>query len=317
MGGVLFGHGLCPGTFGELLQGILPGEKNNFLVTLPIERYSTARFYADSSSRTLSVDPPHKFKSIGLARQILEHYGLQMGGLLHIQSDLPEGKGLSSSSADLVATARAISSAVSRVLSNELLLRFLRDIEPTDGVMYADCTLFYHLRVVYGRALGRLPPLKIVALDEGGMVDTKEYNRKLPPFSESLKLSYQISLERLQRAFRQQDLKSLGDITTESAILNQRFNPKKHLHQVIEICGNQGGIGTVVAHSGTYVGIMLNKLERDYADKLAAVEREVRKLGNDVYLLDSIHPSSSAEDLRSGHQRAGAADPPQPGATGV
>ena len=38
-------------------------------------------------------------------------YNLEAGGELHIESELHEGKGCASSSADMVATARAIQSA--------------------------------------------------------------------------------------------------------------------------------------------------------------------------------------------------------------
>ncbi len=110
-GGARTGVGRCFGTFGELLQGVLPDRGRSFLVTLPITRYSTVRFTALSGSRDMYVSPSHKEKSRRLAEQLIQILNLDTGGVLHVQSELPEGKGHASSSADMVATALAIQSA--------------------------------------------------------------------------------------------------------------------------------------------------------------------------------------------------------------
>src|SRR5690242_6583544 len=59
------GHGQAFGTFGELLQGRLPGG-DDFLVTLPITLRSTAWFRLDPAG-PLRVSPSHKLKSLALA----------------------------------------------------------------------------------------------------------------------------------------------------------------------------------------------------------------------------------------------------------
>ena len=110
MGSPRTGIGRCLGTFGELLQGALPIESREFLVTLPITEGSIAEFTAvprSTGARFSSVQGEVTAIGGGVDATLQ----LEAGGELHIESELHEGKGCASSSADMVATARAIQSA--------------------------------------------------------------------------------------------------------------------------------------------------------------------------------------------------------------
>ena len=260
------GVGSANGSFGELLQGALTGPENHFLVTLPIACYSTAR-YRSGGRGSLTVFPRHKVKSLAMANMVLNHFGLPQAGELIIESDLPEGKGLSSSSADLVATARAVADCCGELLTPKRVLSFLKGIEPTDGIMYRGSVFFYHRKVKLGRHLGCLPPLEILALDEGGEVDTVQYNRQLPMVSKARKQLYGKLLKRISEAIGVQNLKELGKVSTQSALLNQHYLPKKNLQRVIAICEEIGGLGVVITHSGSYLGILLAQQDPAFREK--------------------------------------------------
>jgi uncharacterized protein involved in propanediol utilization len=135
------GNGRCCGTFGELIQGGLPPDGRDFLVTLPIARWSHARFRPEPGE-PLRVQPGDRIKSRALAHRMLTRYGLDRGGLLTIESTLPVGKGMASSSADLVASARAIGDAFGLDLTPRQVEELLRGIEPTDGIMYGAAVAF-------------------------------------------------------------------------------------------------------------------------------------------------------------------------------
>src|SRR6266478_677024 len=97
----IVGKGSACGTFGELLQGVLPTHRN-FLVTCPIEIYSSA-WYIHHPTASLQVTPSHKNKALKMVKLICEHLHYASTGHIIISSSIPEGKGLASSSADLVA----------------------------------------------------------------------------------------------------------------------------------------------------------------------------------------------------------------------
>ncbi|MFC7585132.1 hypothetical protein ACFQYP_16355 [Nonomuraea antimicrobica] len=48
------GRGRCFGTFGELIQGALPPDGRDFLVTIPVARWSYARFAPSPAARCAS-----------------------------------------------------------------------------------------------------------------------------------------------------------------------------------------------------------------------------------------------------------------------
>ncbi len=270
----LMGTGMSFGTFGELLQGVLP-DGSDFLVTLPIDRYSYAYFFSDWGSQTLRVFPPSKRKSRDLAADLLERLDLPPGGVLRIESEIPEGKGLASSSADLVASARAIESWFGLEIPTDLLCRAMFDIEPSDGVMFDGTVAFYHRRVELRDFLGPLPPLTIVAVDEGGSVDTLAFNRIPKPFGASDRRQYAALLDAAARAIRERDLSAIGQVATQSALMNQKLRPKATLARMIAISEAVGGLGVAVAHSGTYVGILLSPYEPAYERQLAELYRTV------------------------------------------
>jgi uncharacterized protein involved in propanediol utilization len=249
------GTGTANGTFGELLQGVLP-DNSHFMVTFPIACYSTARFELHPG-QGVTVTPHYKLKSRQLAVRLLQTVGYTGGGSLVLTSDLPVGKGLASSSADLVATARAVGDAFGMTLDERVIESLLREIEPSDGVMYPGIVVFYHREVRLRERLGLLPRLSIVAHDEGGIVDTVRFNRRVKPFTEADKREYQSLLDTLTTAVRGGDLAAVGAVATRSACLNTKVLPRRDLDRMGRICREVGGLGLMATHSGTQLGVLL------------------------------------------------------------
>jgi uncharacterized protein involved in propanediol utilization len=273
--GASTGIGKCFGTFGELLQGVLPGQEREFLVTLPIARYSTVRFTVSSGSREICVYPSHKEKSRRLAEKLMRIFGLDSGGLLSVQSQLPAGKGCASSSADMVATALAIQSAFGVSISRASLARVMNSIEPSDGVMYRGIVSFYHREGVLRKFLGYLPSLTLVGLDEGNQVDTVEFNRRSKPFGSARRAEYENLLLGIEEAVARGDLKSLGEISTRSAILNQDLLPKTHLDLLLDMRRRYKALGIVNAHSGTHLGLLFDPGSLNRSQSLPAILNEL------------------------------------------
>jgi uncharacterized protein involved in propanediol utilization len=256
------------GTFGELLQGVLPQPDSDFLVTLPIARWARATFTGTPGSTALEVWPAHKRKAHQLLEMIMKSSRTPMGGLLTIDSGLPEGKGLASSSADLVATARAVANALGEPMPPRRIETCLARIEPTDGVLYPAIVAFHHRRVELHSNLGALPSMTVVGADEGGTIDTVEFNRIPKPFSTADRHEYARLLERMTTAVARRDLTEVGAVATRSAQMNQVLRPKRTLDAMIQVCREVGGLGVVVGHSGTSLGVLLDTSQPAYPQRL-------------------------------------------------
>ncbi|WAM00477.1 kinase [Streptomyces sp. Je 1-369] len=277
------GVGTAFGTFGELLQGVLPEEGGDFLVTLPVARWTMATFRQGSASGELEVRPAHKTKALRLARMIAEpaharRPGRPPGGVLTVSSVIPEGKGLASSSADLVATARAVGRALGVPMPPARIERLLARIEPTDGVLYPAIVAYHHRSVRLRAVLGSLPAMAVVGIDEGGSVDTVDFNRIPKPFTTADRHAYADLLERLTVAVRGHDLAEVGRIATRSALMNQTLRHKASLEPMREICREVGGLGVAVGHSGTTSGILLDATDPAYTRRVTAAAQACEEL---------------------------------------
>lgn len=268
----------CFGTCGELLQGV-DTDGTDFLVTMPIACWSTARVTLEPDVPGIRVDPPHKHKSVRLARAVLSAAGYSGGGRVVLRGDLPEGKGLASSSADLVATARAVGNALGVPMPPATIERYLRQIEPSDGVMHDAVTVFDHRGVALRARLGSLPPVTLVTLDEGGTVDTVRFNEVPKPFGPAERREYARLLAELTTAVAAGDVRALGRVTTRSAELNQRLHAKRTLSRLLSVAEELDVPGVVVAHSGTVLGLVIADDDPEYRTKRALAEQACAALG--------------------------------------
>ncbi|WP_337109238.1 hypothetical protein [Mesorhizobium salmacidum] len=278
--GIHFGDGdaLCCGTFGELLQGQLPinshSRDSHFLVTMPIALFSRAHFMPIAGEQCVTVYPPHKVKAKRLAESLVSALDVS-GGTLLLQSELPEGKGLASSSADLVATARSIACCHKRRVRTSLIENLMAEIEPSDGVMYPGVVAYQQRLCRLFSFLGQMPPLAIVAIDEGGTVETIDYDQRRGEISANQRMQYRELLDRARTAIPRGDTATIGKIATASALLHQERAPKRHLNAALKACQDIGALGVIVAHSGTMIGILLDRTASCFPRKLRSVVEHV------------------------------------------
>lgn len=283
------GDALCCGTFGELLQGELPvgsvPRDPHFLVTMPIARFARAHFMPIAGTRSVTVYPSHKVKAKRLAENLVIALGAS-GGILLLQSALPEGKGLASSSADLVATARSIACCFKRRIPTSLIERLMAGIEPSDGVMYPGVVAYQQRSCSLLYFLGQMPPLAIVGIDEGGTVETVDYDQRRGEISASRRAEYQKLLDSARIAIPRGDMATIGKIATASALLHQERTPKKNLKSMLKASEAAGALGTIVAHSGTMIGILLDRTVPDLPRQLRSVLADVSPFDNSpkIYL---------------------------------
>lgn len=235
-----------PGSCGELVQGCWHGEP--FLVTCPINRYTTAHVSTSFSDCEGLGD-----KAKLALRAVCRHFGKdELPWGIHLSSELPRGKGMASSSADIAAVAAAASMAFGKPLTPEKILQLAVTIEPTDGVFFKGLAC---LNQVQGRLLGiyRLPgrvPLTI--FDTGGTVDTLAFHReaeqRIPVYGKS-------QMQELYCLLAAGNPASLAEAATRSAFLHQAVLPKPGLPEFLHDARVLGALGINVAHSGTVIGV--------------------------------------------------------------
>jgi uncharacterized protein involved in propanediol utilization len=273
------GTGICHGSFGELLQGVLPGG-HKFLVNCRIRNCSrvTVRLsdpsylsekeeeFARSYSRF-----PKTYKGL---RIFLGDLGRHDDCLISIDSDIPIGKGLSSSTADMVAGVRALAEALSLKLKNDYVSRVLTDVEPNDGLHFDNTSAYHHTE---GRLIANddwVPPFRILGIDQGGVLDTVVFNRHVFTWTDAQMTQYRDLLDAMLAAIAARDGARAAAIATDSARAWQSVSPKVDLDKVMDLAGDLGAMGVVNTHSGTYLGLLFPDDRSLDQERVAAVVSE-------------------------------------------
>ena len=255
------------GSFGELLQGELPGNQE-FLVTCPIAHSSTTYFYQNSNIYTLEIYPPCKTKTKRAVEIYLNNLKQSACGMLVINSQIESGKGLASSTADIVSALKTMAQAIGRTIMPDEVEDILRHIEPSDGVMYDTPVVFQHRKVKLLKQLPQLPVGIIFAVDEGGRLDTVTYNRHYSNYSLEEQKNFSHLLDHLENAIHSRDLVGIGRIASESTRLHQQRAPKQHLEWLAALQHDIGAPGIINSHSGTMLGVLLDIHDNDFPNQL-------------------------------------------------
>jgi L-threonine kinase len=287
----------CCASFGELLQGELP-LGGHFLVTLPIDLHTLARFSVAVGEREWHVEPAYCWKAGKLAEALLARHRLPRYGRLEIASAIPVAKGLASSTADLIATYRAVTAWHGLPDSVQELESLLCAIEPSDGLMHAGIVAYLHREARLHAQLVPAPALTLVAIDEGGGIDTLAYNVRYGDYGAQEREEYASLLARLAAALRSGDIAEVGAIATRSAQLNQHRLPKRWLTTLVNLSIATESAGVVAAHSGTYLAIMIDANGRRHDAQVATCRGELAGLGLVPRIYRSLQPTRDVGNLR-------------------
>lgn len=242
-----------PGSCGELVQGLIQGQ--DFLITCPISWYSEVEVYLHQKQTKTSAYPKIK----AAICKTLEYFGENCEFSFSVNSQLPVGKGMASSSADISAACVATARALKKDISIKTIEQIALSIEPTDGVFYEGIVAFGHVQGIINEHLGRAPAIKIMVIDTaGGIVDTLGFNQRqdLRQLNEQKNSQVLQAYALVKKGLEENDITLIGAGATLSAIANQIVLPKPNLLEIIEIAKSNGALGINVAHSGTVVGLL-------------------------------------------------------------
>ena len=274
------------GHHGELIQGVFEDDEGYLhrgLVTLPLHNLrSTVHFVLDDS-KNLTVEPPDRAKALRSAHLALAQLGHPAaGGHLSVRSDIPIGHGYGSSTADVVASIRAVAAALGTRLPPSSISRLAVAAETA-----ADATGFETEALLFaqreGEVLehfgGSLPPFILLGFkaDGSSIINTLD----LPPARYDLEEIQQFRVLRgmLARAVQHQDPHLLGRAATLSACISQRHFPKPGFDLVTDIADRHEALGLQVAHSGTLYGLLLDAQSSSVAQSVRAISTELENAG--------------------------------------
>lgn len=242
------------------MQGVLPSGLE-FQVTLPIDLFSSACVIATESSRwDVEARPQGCMKAGRAAIATAQHLGQPpLHLLVTIDSAIPIGAGLGSSTADIVAAVRATAAALDADVSSHDIGRIAGSIELSDGTMHAGMCITDR-RGMLVEELPWTPPLHVVALvPEGRAVSTERVSldaqRKHAP-------TYSRLLEDLRAASARRDPHPFVEAAMASAKLHQAILPNPLLAQAPGLCRRTGAAGWNVAHTGTVLGLLFHDRSR-------------------------------------------------------
>ncbi|RME77610.1 MAG: hypothetical protein D6784_03410 [Chloroflexi bacterium] len=248
-----------PGTCGELVQGWSPEWDEPVLVSCPIARYSRVQVQIEpvpgirlpGRRQTLP-------KLVRAARLFLEYAGRpDLGATAAVQSDLLPGRGMASSTADIVGVMAALALGLDFPLAPEEMARLACRIEPSDSTMFPDLTLLAYRGSARCQRLGPCPPLALLLLDAGPPVDTLRFNARLnldavrklaPATAEAVAL--------LTAGLRTGNPAEIAAAASLSAASYQVVSPHPLLEQAVRWAGETGALGVVRAHSGSVIGLL-------------------------------------------------------------
>ncbi|WP_156393164.1 GHMP family kinase ATP-binding protein [Burkholderia sp. Leaf177] len=253
--------GMCRGTLGELVQGpyLDGGRLNIAIVSLPIEQYTWVHFTRnvdETDDRELCA----KSKSLKALRNYLNLYDLPAPrGSWRFRSELECGKGMASSTADIIATIRCLDAVFGKSTPVSQICEILKDIERSDSVFLDSLALYLSGEQKVVHQFVNVITLYVCYIDEGGVVDTEKSTRKLLDHYDRNLARYSTNMEHAIEAIGNEDYQRICDCATKSAELSQTVFPKKNFEKFINNKERFGSDGMIVAHTGSMLGFLFIK----------------------------------------------------------
>ncbi len=250
-------YGVCPASCGEFVQGVLDNEE--YLSSYAINLFSVATL--EEGKEVIHKGPKKARKAMEL---VFEKFNIPVYESkkisLNINSQIPIGKGMASSTADIGATIKATLSMLGKSLTGEEMSKLAVKIEATDSLLLNRHSIFNPLTADIKKYLGSIDNTKVVILEPDEILNTKLI-RMTPNYKmykiqnrEIIRKSFQL----LDEGFSKGDLSLVGEACTLSSLANENIHKKPFLNDIIDISNKFECYGVNIAHSGTVVGILMD-----------------------------------------------------------
>lgn len=283
------GYGMGIGHHGEIIQGYFdaggtPAGECYGLVTLPCPDLISEAWVeqVDQAPGVVGEMRGHaKAKAAAIAT--LEAFdATRMGLRLRILSTIPVGHGFGSSSADVVATIRAVCALLEVAITPHELARFAVAAEiAADPIMFEEPVLFAQRVGLVIEELGpSLPQLQVLgfysAPDSRG-VDT--IARPPIQYSSEERRAFTLLRSQLAAAVRDGDAAGLGRVASASAEISNRHLVVQQLDDFLEVAATVGAAGLQVAHSGDIAGLLFDGADPGVTRRIGRAKQLLARCG--------------------------------------
>ena len=303
-----YGVGVASCHHGELLQGVFMDQRRQprrALVTLPMSARGTRAVFRMTPvayrRADVTVWPADRTKAKRAAELAVEHCARASGrqvcaGALHLTSDVPVGLGMGSSTSDVIAAIRAVAASYRVLLSPDETAHLAVAAEhASDSIMIEEAVVLFAHREGESieRLSSQLPGLMVVGCvgNSTSGVDTL----KIPPFEygDDELQAFEKLRDDLRWALESGDTKLLGRVATASALINQRYLPKRELDSLIALSEDVGAVGVQVAHSGTVSGVIFDASADLLLDRVNSCRNMLSQAGvthTDTFYTGNVTP---------------------------
>lgn len=257
------GRGTAVGTCGEFVQGTLP-DGTPFHVTCPINKSATVIARLEPASHLevtglldhhrklgLAVEYAAELLEIGPARVAVRHW-----------SDLDVGKGMGSSTADVLAAVRALADAAGARLGPDEEGELAARVESSDGTMHFGIAVVNHQTCRKIRDWDWFPEFTIVMLVPHDNVDTNSIKFTGQRLHAD---DYALLLANLDEAVANRDIAGFAAQATVSAALNDPYLLNPYTRALTPRLGELGALGLNVGHTGTVCGLLFPNTDDGHA----------------------------------------------------
>ncbi len=277
------GHSFCH--HGEILQGVFYNDHyKDYVYGLTTFKcnlfYSKASFIKNEKSNQITIYPKDKIKAKIAAEKILNFCDLSIGGSIEIQSNIIPMVGYGSSTADVLSTISAITNMLEIDLKEESIAKLaILSEHASDSLMFKKEVLFAQRKGVVLDTYNNMFPAFIALGFTHDPNDNGFNTLSMKPLKYSVneRIEFQKLRNLLSHAFDNQDISMLGEVSTRSALINQRYYPKSNLDAIIKICSKYDAVGVQVSHSGSLVGIIWNPSCSQIFEKIEMVKEELMR----------------------------------------
>lgn len=280
------GRAEATGHHGEILQGVFYDDDRVLrrgLVTLPCRHLRSTAVFQPNERGSITVTPGNCEKARRAAALTMAAFSpANTGGHLSIETNIPVGRGMGSSTADVLAGIGAVLDHLDVEPPTDQVMRIALAAETAcDSTLFrSTAVLFAHRDAVVIEAFSKpLPPIDFISInaDPDAVVDTLEYTPA--QYSQSEIENFRPMRSLLRKAIKNADIRLLGRVATASARINERFLPKRVLEITEAIGARYGAVGVQVAHSGTVVGLMFDATDERSVEKMERACRELLRHG--------------------------------------